>query len=69
MYNIIATERLLKAIRNYSNETYPVHWKACSELRKAIGQGIIVCKTLLSRTGDVNKAVELYNKVCYENNL
>lgn len=69
MYNIIATERLLKSIRNYSDETYPVCWKSCFELRKVIGQGIVVCKELLSKTGDVNKAIELYNKVCYENSV
>lgn len=69
MFNHIARGKLIKKIEQSSNETYSVTVEDILALRHIIGEGCMFCKTLLSKTGDVNKAVELYNKVCYENSV
>lgn len=69
MFNHIAHGKLIKKIEQSSNETYSVTVKDVLALRHIIAEGCMLCKILLSKTGDVNKAVELYNKVCYENSV
>lgn len=69
MFNHIARRNLIKRIEQSSNETYSVTVKDVLALRHIIAEGYMLCKILLSKTGDVNKAVELYNKVCYENSV
>ena len=69
MFNHIARRNLIKRIEQSSNETYSVTVKDVLALRHIIAEGCMLCKILLSKTGDVNKAVELYNKVCYENSV
>ena len=69
MFNRIARNNLIKKIEQSSNETYNVTVKDVLALRHIIGEGCMFCKILLSKTGDVNKAIELYNKVRYENSI
>lgn len=69
MFNHNAHDKLMKKINQSSNEMHNVTMEDILALRKIIGEGCMFCKTLLRKTGDVNKAVELYNKVCYENSL
>ena len=69
MFNHIAHGKLIRKIEQSSNETYSVTVEDILALRHIIGESCMFCKTLLSKTGDVNKAVELYNKVCYENSI
>ena len=65
----LARRNLIKKIEQSSNETYSVTVEDILALRHIIAEGCMLCKMLLSKTGDVNKAVELYNKVCYENSI
>lgn len=67
MFNHITYNNLIKKVKQSSNEIYYVTVEDILALRKIIGEGCMLCKVLLSKTGDINKAVELYNKVCYEN--
>lgn len=66
MFNRTIHSNLIKKIEQSSNETYSVTVKDILALRHIIGEGCMLCKALLSKTGDVNKAIELYNKVHYD---
>ena len=34
------------------------------EVRKKLGEGLIICKLLMQKTGNIDRAVTLYNDIC-----
>lgn len=63
MYN--KEHDILNKLNQFENKIEKPLYNDCIELRQKIYCGLYICKVLLQKTGDINKAVELYNKLKY----
>jgi len=54
---------ILKKLNQLENKIEQPSYNDCLELRQKLYCGLYICKVLLQKTGDIDKAVELYNNL------
>ena len=63
MYNKVRSTNIIREIRQLPTiKEHPI-MHDIMEVRHKLGEGVIICKLLMQKTGNIDEAVTLYNNI------